>query len=76
MLLIISKSALIIKPSFKIKNKLQKFPIYNGRKQRKKKLLIRKIIKINAVVVLIGAARYYFVKEKLVSNELAALITK
>jgi hypothetical protein len=45
-------------------------------KQRKKKLLIRKIIKIILAIVLIGAAQYYFIKEKPVSNELTALVTK
>lgn len=45
-------------------------------KQRKKKLLIRKIIKIIVVMVLIGVAQYYFVKEKPASNELTALVTK
>jgi hypothetical protein len=45
-------------------------------KQRKKKLLIRKVIKIVVIVVLIGVAQYYFVKDKPVSNELTALVTK
>jgi hypothetical protein len=45
-------------------------------KQSKKKLFIRKIIKIILVVVLIGGAQYYFVKQKPVSNELTALVTK
>jgi hypothetical protein len=45
-------------------------------KQRKKKLLIRKIIQIAVVVILISVAQYYFVKDKSVGNELTALITK
>jgi hypothetical protein len=45
-------------------------------KQRKKKLLIRKTIKIAVIVVLIGVAQYYFTQEKPTSNELTALVTK
>jgi hypothetical protein len=45
-------------------------------KQRKKKLLIRKIMQITVVVVLIGLAQYYFVKDKSVGKELSALVIK
>jgi hypothetical protein len=45
-------------------------------KQRKKKLLIRKIIQIAVVVVLISVAQYYFVKDKSVGKELTALVIK
>jgi hypothetical protein len=45
-------------------------------KQRKKKLLIRKIIQIAVVVVLISVAQYYFVKDKSAGKELTALVTK
>jgi hypothetical protein len=45
-------------------------------KQRKKKLLIRKIIQIAVVVILISVAQYYFVKDKSVGEELTALVTK
>jgi hypothetical protein len=45
-------------------------------KKRKKKLLVRKIIQINIVVVLISVAQYYFVKDKTVGKELTALVTK
>lgn len=45
-------------------------------KQRKKKLLIRKIIQIAVVVVLISVAQYYFVKDKSVGKDLTALIIK
>lgn len=45
-------------------------------KQRKDKLLIRKIIQIIVVVILISVAQYYFVKEKSVGKELTALVTK
>jgi hypothetical protein len=45
-------------------------------KQRKKKLLIRKIVQIAVVVVLVSVAQYYYSKYKTVGKELAALITK
>jgi hypothetical protein len=45
-------------------------------KQRKNKLLIRKIIQIAVVVVLISVAQYYFVKDKSAGNELTALVVK
>jgi hypothetical protein len=45
-------------------------------KQRKKKLLIRKIIQIAVVVILISVAQYYFVQDKSVGKELSALVTK
>jgi hypothetical protein len=45
-------------------------------KQRKKKLLVRKIIQIAVVVVLISVAQYYFVKDKSVGSELTALVIK
>ena len=43
-------------------------------KQRKKKLLIRKIIQIAVVVILISVAQYYYSKYKSVGKELAALV--
>jgi len=45
-------------------------------KQRKKKLLIRKIIKIVFLLILIGLAQFYFVKEQPSNKELTALIAK
>jgi hypothetical protein len=45
-------------------------------KQRKKKLLIRKIIKILFIVAIIGVAQFYFIKEKPANKELLALVAK
>jgi hypothetical protein len=45
-------------------------------KQRKKKLLVRKIIQIGIVVIVISVAQYYFVKDKSVGKELTALVIK
>jgi hypothetical protein len=45
-------------------------------KQRKNKLLIRKIIQIIVVVVLISVAQYYFVKDKSMGKELTASVSK
>jgi hypothetical protein len=43
-------------------------------KQRKKKLLIRKIVQIAVVVVLVSIAQYYYSKYKSVGVELTALV--
>jgi hypothetical protein len=43
-------------------------------KQRKKKLLIRKIVQIAVVVVLVSVAQYYYSKYKTVGKELTALV--
>jgi hypothetical protein len=43
-------------------------------KQRKKKLLIRKIIQIAVVVVLVSVAQYYYSKYKSVGKELTVLV--
>jgi hypothetical protein len=45
-------------------------------KQRKNKLLIRKIVQIGIVVVVISVAQYYFVKDKSIGKELTALVIK
>lgn len=45
-------------------------------KERKKKLLIRKIAQIVIVVILISIAQYYFVKDKSAGKELSALVSK
>lgn len=45
-------------------------------KQRKDKLLIRKIIQIIVVVILIGIAQHYYFENKTVGTELTALVTK
>jgi hypothetical protein len=45
-------------------------------KQRKNKLLIRKIVQIGIVVVVISVAQYYFVKDKSIGEELTVLVIK
>jgi hypothetical protein len=57
-------------------NKNINYPLKMEEKQRKKKLLTRKIIQIAVVVVLISVAQYYFVKDKTVGKELTALLIK
>lgn len=45
-------------------------------KQRKEKLLIRKIIQIAVVVVLVNVVQYYYSKNIGIDKELVALVTK
>lgn len=45
-------------------------------KQRKKKLLIRKIIQIVAIVILVIGAQYYFGEDNRAAKSLNALVTK
>jgi hypothetical protein len=44
-------------------------------KQRNKKVLIRKVLKIVTVVVLVSVAQYYYTKNKSVGTELTVLVT-
>jgi hypothetical protein len=44
-------------------------------KQRKKKLLIRKIVQILVVIALVTVGQYYYTKNKSVGKELTALVT-